>query len=64
MGVSHHFLLCISMDANSLRKPDCLEVLVMSEKSTDSFSFFMDRILELLDIATIGFGFFNILPIA
>ena len=64
IGVSHHFLLCMSMDANSLRKPDCLEVLVISEKSAGSFSFFMNLILKLLDITTIGFGLFDIFPIA
>ena len=64
IGVSHHFLLCMSIDANSLRKPDCLEELVMSEKSTGSFSFFMYVNLKLLDITTIGFGLFDIFPIA
>ena len=64
IGVSHHFLLCMSMDANSLRKPDCLKELVMSEKSTGSFSLFMYVNLKLLDITTIGFGLFDIFPIA
>ena len=64
IGVSHHFLLCMSIDANSLRKPNCLEELVMSEKSTGSFSFFMYVNLKLLDITTIGFGLFDIFPIA
>jgi len=36
----------------------------MSEKSSVSFSFFIYRILELLDIATSGFGLFDIFPIA
>ena len=64
IGVSHHFLLCISMEANSLKKPACFEVLVMSEKSVELFSFFIWRILELLDVTTIGFGLFDIFPIA
>ena len=64
IGVSHHFLLCMSMDANSLRKPDCLEVFVIFEKSSGTFSFFMYVNLELLDITTIGFGLFDIFPIA
>ena len=64
IGVSHHFLLCISMEANSLKKPACFEVLVMSEKSVELFSFFIWRILELLDVTTIGFGLFDIFPVA
>ena len=62
MGVSHHFLLCISIRPNSLRNPLEWGSLAIFSKSSSWESFIRLSRLELTKVSALRFRLFNIYP--